>query len=371
MFLGGMPLKSFKKRAALAALAVVAALSLAGCAGAGSAARENAIDVVRADAGAEYSLATVKRGDISLTESVRVTYFAARAASYGFGASGVYYESFLVSVGDQVKAGDVLATLESAEIDAEIASCEAEIDSLTLERDRNSALLALYDERLAGREALTGQAARADDRRRGYEVAIRDAEDRMEVLGVRLGELSDQRAGRVLTADIDGTVTYVRDVQPGEASVKGRTIVTVTDLSSCAFESTVEHPEAVSFDETYKIKIDGQEYAIRRTTAEELGVADEPMNEKSTRTRVYFAPLVPSVNLAEGATGKFTVVVRTAEDALYVPLNCVAEADGEPCVYVLDGAGLKTVRPVTVGLTTTRSCEILSGVSEGDRVVVN
>jgi hypothetical protein len=265
----------------------------------------------------------------------------------------------------------VLATLESAEIDNEIDACEAEIDALSLERDRNSALLTLYDERQAGRAALTDESAQADGRRRSYEIAIRDAEDRMEVLSVRLSELNDQRAGRVVTADIDGTVTYVLAVQPGETSVRGRTVVTVTDLSSCAFESTVEHPEAIPFGETYEISIDGADYAIYRTTAEELGVDEEPMNEKSVRTRVYFAPLVPSVNLSEGATGKFTAVVASADDTLYVPLNCVAEADGEPCVYVLDEAGLKTVRPVTVGLTTARSCEILSGLSEGDRVVVN
>jgi RND family efflux transporter MFP subunit len=283
----------------------------------------------------------------------------------------VYYESFQVSVGDQVKAGDVLATLESAEIDEEIKSCEAEMSALSLERDRNSALLSLYDERLADRETLTGASAKADARRRAYEVAIRDAEDRMEVLSVRLDELNAQRAGRVVTSDIDGTVTYVLGVQPGETSVKGRTVVTVTDLSSCAFESTVEHPEAISFDETYEIAIDGQDYAIRRTTAEALGVEDPPMNEKSDRTRVYFAPLVPSVNLAEGATGKFTVVVESSEDALYVPASCVWAADGQACVYVLDEAGLKQIRPVTVGLATQRSCEILTGLSEGDRVVAD
>ena len=77
------------------------------------------------------------------------------------------------------------------------------------------------------------------------------------------------------------------------------------------------------------------------------------------------------MNLAEGASGKFTVVVAASEDALYVPVSCVAEADGAPCVYVPNEAGLKTVRPVTVGLVTSRSCEILSGLAEGDRVIAN
>lgn len=361
-------MKSFKKRAALLGLAALAAASLTGCAGSGPSARENAIFVVRAEAGAEYNLANVRRGELSLTESVRVTYFAARAQSYGFGTSGIYYENFQVSVGDSVKAGDVLATLESAEIDREMDALTAEAEALTLARDRNQALLSLYDARLSGRGDAPPQ---SDPRRRGYEVAIRAAEDRMEVLSVRLSELSDQRAGRVLTAEIDGTVTFVRAVQPGELSVKGRTIVTVTDLSSCAFEATVERPEAISFDETYTIKIDGQDYAILRTTPEALGIEPAPMNEKSARSRVYFAPLVPSVNLAEGATGKFTVVIEAAQDALYVPAAAIAVVDGQTCVYVPGAAGLRTICPVAVGLETPRSCEILSGLQEGDRVIVN
>ena len=76
---------------------------------------------------------------------------------------------------------------------------------------------------------------------------------------------------------------------------------------------------------------------------------------------MYFAPTVPSVNLKADASGKFTVTVETREDALYVPIDAVAEVDGKKCVYVPDESGLKTAREVTVGLTTARSCEIMSG----------
>ena len=242
-----MGLNPMKRRAAALLLAAGMACALTGCERAEySSERTNSIYVVRADANAEYGLSPVRRGTISLTESVRVTYFAARTETYGFEASGEYYEGFDVAVGDEVKAGDVLATLESTELSDQIEKCEAEIASLASERDRNQALIELYDGRLAGRAKLTGKPERADARRRQYEAAIRTAEDRIAVLNVSLGELSTKQAERVITAQIDGTVTYVRTAEPGETSVKGRPVVTVTDLSSCAFSATVEHPEALS-----------------------------------------------------------------------------------------------------------------------------
>jgi HlyD family secretion protein len=369
-FSGGLPLKSGKKCVSILAASALA-LSLAGCgAGTNQGARTNAIAVVREAQRAEYGLATARRGALSLTESVRVTYFAAREAAYGFGVSGVYYENFSVAVGDQVQAGDVLATLESAQLDAEYDDCLARIDALARERERNAALLHLLDARLAQRAEMAGAQAADDARRREYEVAIRAAEDETELIHVRLSELDAQRAGRVICAAFDGTVTFVRDAQPGELSVKGRTVVEVTDLESCAFSATVEHPGALPFGETFAVQIDGAEYAIQRTTADALGIEDAPANESSTRTKVYFAPLVPSVNLKDGSAGRFSVTVDTREDALQVPIGAVAEIGGETCVYALDENGLKYARPVTLGLVTAHSCEILDGLSEGETVVL-
>ena len=107
--------------------------------------------MVKEGSPAEYSLTTVRQGEITLTESVRVKYFAARQKSYGFGESGYYYDTFLVSVGDEVKKGDVLATLDCGELDGEIASLRQRQRVLSQELSRAQALLSLMDQRLEGR----------------------------------------------------------------------------------------------------------------------------------------------------------------------------------------------------------------------------
>ena len=351
------------RRAALA-LALTGTVLLSGCNGADTASR-GGISVVREETGAEYRLTPARLGDITLTETVRIKYFAANEKSYGFGESGVYYDKFLVSVGDEVKAGDVLGMLDCASLDAQIADLEASAAELERILERNRSLLTLFDER-QGDEPLS-----ADDsaRRREYETAIRDAEDEISIVYTQLGALRTQREGRIIISDIDGTVTFVREVENGETSVNGRVVITITDLDSCAFSATVEHPESLVRDEIYTASFKGVPYDVTLTTAEELGIEEEPMNAASKLTRVYFAPVTPSVNLTADDTGSFVVTVATSTNTVYVPTSTLTTVDGVTSVYVLDENGLMAVRNVTVGLSTNRYAEILEGLEVGEEIV--
>lgn len=346
----------------LCVLSAAALLALSGCgAGDGDVYTRNSIETVRKGSRAEYRMTTAKRGNITLSENVRVEYFAARQENLSFDISGLYYDTLNVSVGDEVKAGDVLAMLECAQIDADIASFTAQRAALEKDIQRNQELLELLESR------------GADDprRRHEYEVAIRNANDECAVIDIELAALNERRAGRVIIAPIDGVITYVRDVAPGETSVNGRTVFTVTDLDSCAFSSTVQHPEALDPEAIYSVTIGGNDYEIMLSSAEELGVEVEPLHEKSTRTQVFFRLLTPSVNLSTGDSGRFTVASETRSDVLYVFATALTTVDGVPSVYVPDENGLMTVRNVETGLNTGSYVEIISGLEEGDAVILH
>ena len=201
-------------------------------------------------------------------------------------------------------------------------------------------------------------------------MAIRDCENDLTLIAQQLDALNRRREGRVIVSDMDGTVTSLLDVTPGQTSVNGKVVVTVTDLSSCAFSASVEHPQALDPEAIYTVSIGGEDYDLKLTTAQKIGVEEEPLNEKSKLTRVYFELLTPGVNLAAGDSGNFTVTVETRENALYIPLTALSEIDGESCVYVPDEAGLLSVRRVQVGLVTGRYAEILQGLKSGDSVIL-
>lgn len=346
-----------KRRTLLCGL-VVLALLLCGCRD-GTSNNKNAIKAVLDVKTSEYRTTTVKRGDISLRESVRVSYFASESENLSFPVSGLYYETIDVEVGDSVSVGDQLAALERSAIDDEMAELNTRRGSLENEISRAQSVLDLLETRGV-----------SDDAKRPYEITVRDANDELKVINARLDELEDQRAGRIITAGIDGIVTYVRETENGEVSTKGKTVISVTNLDSCAFSATLEHPEALSEEEIYTVSIDGSEYELKLTSAESLGIEQQAKNEKSSRSTVYFRNLTPSVDLTDGASGKFYITIDSREDVLYVPSASVSEVDGQICVYVPDETGLASVKPVSVGLDTGNYIEILSGLDEGETIIL-
>ena len=81
---------------------------------------------IRADAQSSSTkpqTALVSRGDLQATVSSSGSLKAARTSSLGFGASGTV-TSLTAAVGQTVKAGDVLATLDDSGLQAQVTSAE-------------------------------------------------------------------------------------------------------------------------------------------------------------------------------------------------------------------------------------------------------
>ncbi|MNO05628.1 HlyD family secretion protein [compost metagenome] len=55
---------------------------------------------------------------------------------------------------------------------------------------------------------------------------------------------------------------------------------------------------------------------------------------------------------------------------LYLPVSAVYEENGVSVVYVEDGDGFKSVKEIKTGFTAERKIEILSGLEEGDSVIL-
>ena len=70
-----------------------------------------------------------------------------------------------------------------------------------------------------------------------------------------------------------------------------------------------------------------------------------------------------------GATASVSITTGSAADALYVPSSAVTSIGRRRTVTVVRG-GTETVVPVQVGLVGDRGTQILSGLSEGDVVVL-
>jgi len=74
-------------------------------------------------------------------------------------------------------------------------------------------------------------------------------------------------------------------------------------------------------------------------------------------------------DLRTGMSCMAEIIIEKYQDALYIPVQAVLNVGGEPTVHVING---KTVEPVTVetGLDNNRMIRIISGLSEGQEVLL-
>jgi HlyD family secretion protein len=91
---------------------------------------------------------------------------------------------------------------------------------------------------------------------------------------------------------------------------------------------------------------------------------------KVFNTQVYLDTNDPA--LSSGMTCKAEIIVEQYEDAIYVPVQAVTRIGGEPTVYVYDAQSKSTTpRQVEIGLDNNRMIRIVSGLAEGEVVLLD
>ncbi len=84
-------------------------------------------------------------------------------------------------------------------------------------------------------------------------------------------------------------------------------------------------------------------------------------------TQIMIDGIYPEIRT--GMSCKATIMIQRHEDALSVPMQSVVGHDGKSVVYVVNQNG-STPRPVETGLDNNTMVHILSGLQDGDRVML-
>ncbi|MCI9141323.1 MAG: biotin/lipoyl-binding protein [Lachnospiraceae bacterium] len=361
-----------------------------------------AAPVIRSYEAEEYRQTTVMRGDLILEKTVRCVYTSASQETYSFSLGGLYIDKIYVSEGDLVKKGDLLAELEKGNLAEQISEREYALKALqirqaklpeiqSLELTRQDAIIAGMNERIAnlmtqagtvGREeqksALIDQAnetliqrleleEKQDDIRETHERQLQEMSDSVYIAGIRLKELKEELQERQIYAGISGTVIYVQKVKEGERSVKGRNMIAVADLDKVVF--TVKGKDVQYFPAGMQVTVlcGRKEYPAQVVEASDFGLAQSPEDSDPI---AYLQLLQPDPTLENGTSGTVNVILDQREDVMYLDRKAVKTADGKHFVYMLDEEGLRIRREVTTGLETGNYVEIISGLSEGDSVIL-
>jgi macrolide-specific efflux system membrane fusion protein len=258
-----------------------------------------------------------------------------------------------VAVGDHVTAGQVLATADTSDLDAQIADAG---------RAASSAAIQL-------KQAKTDRSNATDTAsRRQTQIALYNAETADAKAKSDLAALQALRRHTTLTAPADGTVIAVA-IAPGGDAPDGAAITMISGDLRIATSVVESDIAAIKVDQEATV-------AIAALDASLVGkvVSIDPVGAASgTNGVVTFAVEVkldsPPARLRPGMSADITIVAASATNVIAIPSRALSGTADAYTVRVMADDGSVSVQDVQVGLVTSSLAEIKSGLQAGERVV--
>jgi RND family efflux transporter MFP subunit len=267
--------------------------------------------------------------------------------------------------GQDVKQGDVLATIESDryqvavdQAKAALAKAQATQKSAEAELQSRQAADAAHKGLIAGEEIEQHQTA--------VLTAKADAEAGNQALRVAQLNLRDS----FVRAPIDGVV-QTRTVQTGQYLAPGAVLATILQRDPLLLRFAVAEQDAPRLKTGMKATIQLRESSRTFTASITLvaGAADP-----QTRLVPVTAQIDPTDHpywLRPGAFCEVTVPIGDAHDSIVVPSMSVMPTEKGNVVYVVDDKNIAHAKVVALGMhTPDGNIEVTRGVDEGQQVVV-
>lgn len=303
----------------------------------------------------KYTTVTAKRKTLERKIVNSGTVLSEQQYNLSYETQGGTISKFYVHAGDSVKKGDKICEIDTTDIEYQIQLKEL---------DRKRAYL--YTEVLYENGATQSE----------YDRAYVD----VEKLDIELEKLYKQKDEAVLTAPADGTVSALADVRVGDTASTGQTIATIMQTDSLYVAIKPNDCSNFPIGQTLQIRID-EEYYDGEVFMNPDELADYQEKESESHDKkneggieyeaemvyVRFTSEAPSD--AVGQLADTVLVLDTVEDCIAISNNLIKTVDGEKVVYVLKD-GEKTAVPVETGLQTGSQTEIVSGIEEGDELVI-
>lgn len=354
--------------------------------------------------GARLRVAEVTRG--TLVRDAAVTGRVVAAVSPTLYAPMAGTVTLAIRAGDAVKRGDVVATIESPELENELAAerstlaqLEAEVGSariggdrqrLVARREADEATIALTaaSRELAGAEKARAvgivteleyqravdalETARIRDRNAkataglagrsaGFDLAT--AQTRHERQRLAVAELERRVAELAVRAPVDGVVGTVAVADRAKVAASAP-LLTVVDLGQLEVELAV--PETYADDLGLGMIVEVKVGPVAATGT--LSAISPEVVDGQVGARVRFAGAQPA-GLRQSQRVAARILIEERADVVMVPRGPFVDAHGGRFAYVVED-GVAVRRAIRLGASSVGAVEIVDGLRPGERVVI-
>lgn len=318
------------------------------------------------------------RDYLAVVEPIRVADVSARVTAS--------VEKVLRDENEWVKAGDVLVTLDSRQIEESIAAMKAQVEQTQADLASNQATVdslertvaywgreAQRDRALADKGAIPGaQAEGTVDKASEARGRLDAARQKSAAIGRSIESLQRRQAELETTLDyctirspFDGVVSH-RRVDPGDLAVPGKSLMVVEDRSQLRLGFDVPQQDLPEVREGLVV-----EYSAAQQSREaKLSHLFPSLNTaRMLRAEVYLSGRGVD-GLSSGAYVPLRVVLGNAKDVTLVPGTALIESpDGHAHVFVVRDGHLEA-RSVNV-LGSSGDDVAVDGIQAGEQVVLS
>jgi len=276
-----------------------------------------------------------------------------------------YVKQRFVDIGDAVKKGQVLAELDTPEVDQQMRQAEADLATAQANARLANATAKRWED-LRSSEAVSPQEA---DEKAG-DAAARNA--LLAAAEANMQRLRDLQNFKRITAPFDGFVT-MRNTDIGalvNAGGSGPELFRIADTRTLRIY--VDVPQANARD----IKIGGEATLVlidrpdQRYTAQVVRTA-RALDPATRSLRVELNLDNRTIKLLPGAFARLRFPVPTSATQLRLPINTLLFRPEGPQVAIVDAGNQVRLRTVTIVQDFGNAVAIGSGVMPQDRVVMN
>ncbi|MFC6997116.1 efflux RND transporter periplasmic adaptor subunit [Rufibacter roseus] len=259
--------------------------------------------------------------------------------------------SVRVDRGDQVRKGQVLATIDASVLDQQIAALRPNLDlaRTVYQKQKN-----LWDQKI------------------GTEIQYLQAKNNVESLERQIATMQENRAQYTVTAPITGQVDEVVP-KAGEAVSPGIGIIRIVNANSGKVVAEVSEAYANQIKKGDQAKIFFPD--LNQEVNSTVQVVSSQINPSNRSFMVEFglsAAEQQKINLRPNMVAVVRIQDYVKENAITLPLDLVQKDEQGSFVYVVeqkDGQRVAAKRNITTGTSYGGKVEVLSGLNANDQVI--
>jgi multidrug efflux pump subunit AcrA (membrane-fusion protein) len=170
-----------------------------------------------------------------------------------------------------------------------------------------------------------------------------------------------------IRSPISGVVTE-RPLYPGEMASAGTPLLTIMDISQVVARAHIPQAEAVLLKRGDNATVNAPD--MEKPIPGKVVLVSPALDPNSTTVEIWVQAKNPQEVLRPGTSAQITMIARTVQDALAIPVASLLTAqDGTTSVMVAGSDGKAHQQTVKAGFRDGDKVQIIEGLQAGEKIV--